>query len=128
MDKYIGLDVSDKETVACVVARGRRDVYATLPTEAGPLRTWAAQQRQEGERLHVTFEVSGQAGWLYEALRGGADEGAVSNPSQMTWIYRTAKKTDRIDARKQAVLYQMGELPTVHMPAPSVRRWREGSE
>lgn len=124
MDQYIGLDVSDKETVACVVAKGRKDVYATLPTEVAALRRFVQQQRGKGDRLHVTFEVSGQAGWLYDGLSEVADEVAVSNPSKMTWIYRTAKKTDRIDARKQAVLYQMGELPRVHMPNRAVRQWR----
>jgi transposase len=42
----------------------------------------------------------------------------------MTWIYRTAKKTDRIDARKQAVLLSIGEIPAVHMPSRQVRQWR----
>lgn len=64
------------------------------------------------------------AGWLYDELVDTVDTLAVSNPSKMTWIYRTAKKTDRIDARKQAVLLQLGELPQVHMPFKAVRQWR----
>ena len=43
----------------------------------------------------------------------------------MTWIYRTAKKNDRIDARKMAVLLSIGEIPEVHMPSREVRQWRE---
>jgi transposase len=43
----------------------------------------------------------------------------------MTWIYRTAKKNDRIDARKMAVLLSIGEIPEVHMPLKEVRQWRE---
>jgi len=42
----------------------------------------------------------------------------------MTWIFRTSKKTDRIDARKQAVLLQLGEIPKVHMPSARIRQWR----
>lgn len=124
MDKYIGLDVSDKQTVACVVSPAGKDVYATVPTELGELRAFLAGQRGRGDRVHATFEVSGQAGWLYDGLVDVVDRLVVSNPSQMTWIYRTAKKTDRIDARKQAVLLQIGELPTVHMPCRAVRHWR----
>ena len=124
MDKYIGLDVSDKQTVACVVSATGKDVYATVPTELGPLRAFLASQRGRGDLVHATFEVSGQAGWLYDGLVDTVDRLVVSNPSQMTWIYRTAKKTDRIDARKQAVLLQIGELPTVHMPCRAVRQWR----
>ena len=124
MDKYIGLDMSDKETVACVITPGRKDIYQTLPTEVSALRAFLARQREGGHRVHATFEVCGRAGWLYDGLVDTVDTLAVSNPSQMTWIYRTAKKTDRIDARKQAVLLQMGELPTVHMPEAAVRQWR----
>jgi transposase len=49
----------------------------------------------------------------------------VANPTKTTWIYRTAKKTDKIDARKLAVLLSIGELPTVHVPNKEVRQWRQ---
>ncbi len=42
----------------------------------------------------------------------------------MTWIYRTSKKNDRIDCRKQAVLLSIGEVPPVHIPSRQVRQWR----
>ena len=42
--------------------------------------------------VDLTFEVSGQAGWLYDELVDLVDSLTVSNPSKMTWIYRTAKK------------------------------------
>jgi transposase len=124
MDKYIGFDVDDKKTVACVVQTGKADRYDTVATDPARLKRWLAQQRKSGDRLHLTFEVSGQAGWLYDELLGSVDTLTVSNPSKMTWIYRTAKKTDRIDARKQAVLLQMGEIPRVHLPPRAVRQWR----
>lgn len=69
------------------------------------------EQRKSGNRLHLTFEVSGQSGWLHDNLRDRVDSLVVSNPSQMTWIYRTAKKTDRIDARKQAGTCRCGDTP-----------------
>jgi transposase len=40
-------------------------------------------------------------------------------------MYRTAKKNDRLDARKQAVLLSIGEIPKVHMPTRQVRQWRQ---
>lgn len=125
MDKYIGFDIAYKKTVACIVQKGKPDKYDTLPTDVKVMRQWLDQQRKSSDRLHLTFEVSGQSGWLYDALRDRVDSLAVSNPSQMTWIYRTAKKTDRIDARKQAVLYMMDELPRVHMPGKEIRQWRQ---
>jgi len=124
MDKYIGFDIDDKKTVACVVQDGQAEVYATLATDVGQLRDWLVRQRKGGVKLHLTFEVSGSAGWLHDELVDSVDSLTVSNPSKMTWIYRTAKKTDRTDARKQAVLLQLGEIPTVHMPAADIRQWR----
>ncbi len=124
MDQYIGFDIDDKKTVACVVQKGKKDIYDMMPTEVPVMRHWLEKQRNSGNKLHLTFEVSGQAGWLYDELIESVDTLTVSNPSKMTWIYRTAKKTDRIDSRKQAVLLQIGEIPKVHMPDKEVRQWR----
>ena len=116
MDKYIGFDIDDKKTVACVVQKGKKDLYDTMLTDIKEMRYWLKEQRKPGDKLHLTFEVSGVAGWLYDNLIDSVDTLTVSNPSKMTWIFRTSKKTDRIDARKQAVLLQLGEIPKVHMP------------
>ncbi len=124
MAKYIGFDIDDKKTVACIVEKGKKDIYDTIKTDPAVMKQWLARQRKGKERLHLTFEVSGSAGWLYDELVEVVDTLTVSNPSKMTWIYRTSKKTDRIDARKQAVLLQLGEIPAVHMPAKEVRQWR----
>lgn len=124
MDKYIGFDIDDKKTVACVVQNGKKDVYETMPTDIEAMRCWLKKQRNGKAKLHLTFEVSGQAGWLYDELIDSVDTLTVSNPSKMTWIFRTAKKTDRIDSRKQAVLLQIGEIPRVHMPNKDIRQWR----
>ena len=32
-DKYIGFDIDSKKTVACVIQQGRKDLYATFPTD-----------------------------------------------------------------------------------------------
>lgn len=124
MDKYIGFDIDDKKTVACIVQEGKKDIYDTIETDPAAMKQWLAKQRKGKGKLHLTFEVSGSAGWLYDELVEAVDTLTVSNPSKMTWIYRTPKKTDRIDARKQAVLLRVGEIPPVHMPPKVVRQWR----
>lgn len=40
MDKYFGLDISDKQTIACVIGQNRQESYASLPTEVTVLRRW----------------------------------------------------------------------------------------
>ena len=124
MDKYIGFDVDSKKTVACVIQKGERDRYTTLKTDIGQMKSFLQQQRRPGEKLNLTFEISGQAGYMYDSLLNSVDSITVSNPSKMTWIYRTAKKNDRIDARKQALLLSIGEIPKVHMPKKQIRQWR----
>ena len=123
-DKYIGFDIDSNKTVACVVQQGCQDQYATLKTDLAQMQQYLARQRQEGQTVHLTFEISGDAGWRYDALRPYVDTLTVSNPGKMTWIYRTGKKNDRIDARKQAVLLSIGEVPRVHIPRPAIRQWR----
>lgn len=124
MDKYIGFDIDSKKTVACVVQKGKKEVYATMSSDVRLMRNFLKAQKADGSRVHLTFEVSGQAGFLYDSLTDCADTITVSNPSKMTWIYRTAIKNDRIGARKQAVLLSIGEIPRVHMPSVEVRQWR----
>ena len=114
MDKYIGFDVDSKKTRACVVQKGKKDRCTTLKTDIGRMENFLKQKCRSAEKLHLTFEVSGQSGFLYDSLLNLADSITVSNPSRMTWMYRTAKKNDRIDDRKQAVLLSIGEIPEVH--------------
>lgn len=123
-DKYIGFDIDSNKTVACVVQRDQKDRYGTLKTDLGQMQQYLAQQRQDGSAVHLTFEISGEAGYRYDALRPYVDTLTVSNPHKMTWVYRTSKKNDRIDARKQAVLLSIGEVPPVHIPKLQVRQWR----
>lgn len=125
MDKYIGFDIDGKKVVACVVENGKKDLYQTLGPDIGSMRKFLLSQRRGDGRVHLAFEISGQAGFIHDELAGCVDSIHVANPSKMTWIYRTDKKNDRIDARKMAVLLSIGELPTVYMPSPEVRQWRQ---
>lgn len=125
MDKYIGMDMDSKKIAVCVVDSKGQEYHTMLKPDLGVVRRFIERQKAAGHRVGVTYEISGQAGWWYDNLSDVADEIVVSNPTRMTWIYRTAKKNDRIDARKMAILYRIGELPTVYMPAAEVRQWRQ---
>jgi len=124
MDKYIGFDIDSNKTTACVVQKARKDKCTTVKTDIKHMRNFLQKQRKPGEELHLTFEISGEAGYRYDSLADLVDTITVSNPTKMTWIYRTAKKNDRIDARKQAVLLSIGEVPRVHIPSKEIRQWR----
>lgn len=125
MDKYIGMDMDSKKTVVCVVQKGKADRYATIGPDLDSMYRLLRSERTGGCKVHAAFEVSSQAGYLYDGLVDSVDSLHVVNPTKATWIYRTNKKNDRIDARKMAILLQLGELPTVYMPSKEVRQWRQ---
>jgi transposase len=124
MDKYIGFDIDSKKVVACVVQNGQKEMYSTIAADVPSMRKYLKRQKADGSRIHLTFEISGQAGFIHDSLIDCVDTITISNPSKMTWIYRTAKKNDRLDSRKQAILLSIGEIPAVHMPSVEVRQWR----
>lgn len=123
-DKYIGFDMACKKTIACVVQQGEKDAYCTLNTDVQQMQKYLQNLREDGSKLHLTFEISGQAAYYYDCLEDYVDTLTVSNPHALTWIYRTRKKNDRLDARKQAVLLSISEIPKVHIPGKEVRQWR----
>ena len=125
MDKYIGFDIDCKEVVACVVENGKKDIYRTFSADIDSMRKFLMEQKRSGDRVEMAFEISGEAGFIYDSLIDCVDEIKVANPTKTTWIYRTSKKNDRIDARKMAVLMSIDELPCVYMPNKEVRLWRQ---
>jgi hypothetical protein len=70
---YIGFDIDSKKTVAFVVQQGQKDQYTMLPTDLVQMQQYLQQQRQDGRPDHLTFGISGQAGYLYDALRPCVD-------------------------------------------------------
>ena len=120
MDKYIGFDISSKDVSVCVIQKNERERYATIGPDVGSMRKFLVNEKKDGSIVNVTFEISGQAGFLYDSLVDCVDSIKVANPDKMTWIYRTTKKNDRMDARKMAVLLSIGEIPAVYMPTKEV--------
>jgi len=125
MNKYIGFDIDSKKTVGCIIDPSGKERYITISSDIGSMRRLLKTEKQGGHKVELVFEISGQAGFIYDSLIDCVDDIKVANPSKMTWIYRTAKKNDRIDARKMAVLLSIGEIPEVYMPSKEVRQWRE---
>jgi transposase len=125
MDKYIGFDIDCKKVSVCVIEQGKKDMYDTIGPDIGSMKQFLLSQKQDGSQLYLAYEVSGYSGYLHDQLCECVDKIAVCNPTKTTWIYRTKKKSDRIDARKLAVLLYMGELPTVHVPNKEIRQWRQ---
>jgi len=125
MIKYIAFDIDCNKTVCCIIQQEKNERYQTIPSTIAHMREFLRREKADGCKIHLVFEISGQAGFLYDSLINCADSITVANPIKMTWIYRTTKKNDRFDARKMAVLLSIGEIPAVHMPSRAVRQWRQ---
>lgn len=121
--RILALDLGKVNSVACVyeVQSGehRFETIRSTPTEVVGLVERVSPRR-------VVIEVGSIAGWVYDLCRELGVEVLVANPNGEAWRWRVVKrKSDRDDAFKLARLTAMGQLPTVHMPAPAERGWRE---
>ena len=76
----------------------------------------------------ICFEASCGYGHLYEQLARHAEHVAVAHPAQLRLIFRSKRKSDRVDAAKLAKLLYLGEVPQVHVPDKDVRQWRASIE
>jgi transposase len=78
-----------------------------------------------GDRFEVCYEASCGYGHYHDLLRPLAARVLVAHPAHLRLIFRSKHKNDRNDAERLAKLLYLGETPTVHVPPPEVRTWRE---
>src|SRR5918996_626259 len=119
---HVGLDIHSTRISLCVLS------------ETGQVAR-RAQVRGIEEMIRILkgrpdrFEVCSEAGCGYghyhDLLRPLAARVLVAHPGQLRLIFRSRNKNDRNDAERLAKLLYLGETPTVHVPAPEVRAWRE---
>lgn len=100
-EKYIGLDVHQATiSVAVLDCSAKLVMESVLETRAATILHFLAGLRGS---LHVTFEESTCAAWLYDLLRPHVSCLVVCNPRKNA-LLKAGNKSDRIDARKLAEL------------------------
>ena len=82
MDKYIGFDIDNKKTVACVVQNGVQDIYEAMCSDINSMVKFLDKHRQGDIKTHLVFEISGQAVFIYDSLQGHVDSMTIANPSK----------------------------------------------
>ena len=121
----LGMDIHSDKTVCDffdpTAEPTRQHRTATVPTTQEGLES--VLRPFEG-RCRVAFEVRTQAQWVAQIIRPLAAEVQVANPSLITWLYRSGRKNDKLDARKLSTLLSLNQLPTVHLPPADVSAWR----
>jgi transposase len=120
--RYVGLDAHLRQSTFCVLdERGRKILTRTIHGR------WSEVLKELGtirRPFAVCFEASTGYGFLYDRLRRMARRVAVANPGQLRLIFRSKRKSDRVDAEKLAKLLFLDEVPPIHVPSIEVRSWR----
>lgn len=122
MTTILGIDLGKFKSVFCVFVPETGEIrYETLPTDPMTFRDFLVRTAP----TMTLFETSTAAGWVHDLCCELGLPRQVANPLGEAWQWRKVKrKTDRDDAYKLIRLYQLGELPTVHMPPPESRELR----
>lgn len=119
---HIGLDVHLKYITVCILDHnGKVDQRHSVRSIGEVVDLIAALP----EPCQVCYEASTGYGFVFEALQPVAKRIAVAHPGLLRLIYRSKQKNDRADAHKLAKLLYIGQVPTVHVPSPDIRAWRE---
>jgi transposase len=111
---------------ACIVivvlnAEGKTISEAIIETKTETVRDFMRGLRGE---VHITFEESAQAAWLYDLLEPLATEVLGCNPRHNK-LLGAGHKSDRIDARKLAQLLRTGLLKPVYHGQSGTRALKE---
>ena len=119
---YIGLDAHQTTSSFCILnEKGHRVKRKTV---RGLWPKVMAELRKVDEPFEICFEASCAYGYLYDELRTIARRVIVAHPGQLRLIFRSKRKSDRVDAEKLAKLLYLGEVPAAHVPSIDVRNWR----
>lgn len=118
---YVGLDVHSKFIVICILNSDGK-VHERHKVHSVEVLLLTLQRLP---KFAVCFEASCGYGWLHDKLQRIAARVVVAHPGRLEWIYRSARKNDRIDAQKLAQLLFLDMVPVVHVPQAQVRVWRE---
>jgi transposase len=116
------MDVHWRRTTICILDENGRRVKM-LAVRGAWAKVLGELARIRGP-WEVCFEASCGYGWLYERLKRMAQNVVVAHPGQLRLIFRSKRKSDRVDAEKLAKLLYLDEVPTVYVPSVEVRGWR----
>ena len=99
----IGMDVSDRTTKVCVMAKagGARQIVeeTTIPTTKDGLRAYLAGKSADWP---VVFETGTHCRWMKREVESLGMKAIVANPAKLRMVTESNTKNDRNDAREMA--------------------------
>lgn len=123
---YIGMDISSKSFTVHAIDEAKKVVFKgeISPTRVG-LREMMSRLGKQSKL--VVFEAGNQLKWIALTLK--KIKGVhihVVHPNEIKWINQSSGKTDKIDAKKLALLARGDMLPRkVHIVEGKARELRE---
>lgn len=120
----IGLDYHDKlSEIHLLDEFGKTQKVKTIH---GTMDSLFKELQKVKEPFQICFEASTAYGPVYEGLCAihNAKKVIVAHPGHIRLIFKTKRKTDRIDAKKLATLLFLDQVPQVYVPGVDVRAWR----
>jgi len=119
---YVGLDVHKAFTVAHILNQfGKKVMVKTIRGHWSNIFMFLDSLPGAP---HVCYEASDGYGYLYDNIKKRAKSVQVAHPGECRLIFKSKKKTDRIDAEKLAKLLFLNEVPAIHVPNINIRDWR----
>lgn len=123
MNRFVGLDVHKRTTVACFVdKKGRVVKQATIATTREALTEFG--QKILKKKDAVALESTTNAWGVVEILEPYAGLVVVSNPRKTKAIADAKIKTDKVDAQVLAQLLRTNFLPLVWVPDEATKQLR----
>lgn len=119
---YAGIDYHKRYSIVSVLDEEGNRVKEVRVTHGGRQGFELLFQGFDGP-VEVAYEASFNWSWLYEILETIPNVASITlaNPYKVRLIAEAQIKTDKIDARKLAMLLRLGVVPTCHVPQREVR-------
>ena len=123
---YAGIDYHKRYSVVSIQDESGKIVLEREVTHNEP-HLFQTTFTDLGAPVAVVFECGLNWSWLYEVLEGipGVQTITVANPHKVRLIAEAQIKTDKIDARKLAMLLRLGVIPSCHIPDRKTRDRKE---
>jgi transposase len=127
--KFYGIDLHYDSFIAAIIDENNQMTTRKISLHLKEFREFL---KELSEYDYIAVEASTNSFWFYDQVIGLVEECFIINPSKFLEIYKTNKKTDKIDAKKIAkkLRYRIlsdgdeDDLPTVYVPTHEVRELR----
>jgi len=123
---YAGIDYHKRYSFVSIQDEGGQTLLERQVPHNDP-RVFAEIFRQAGGDTAVVYECGLNWTWLYEVLEkiGNVKRIVLANAYKVRLIAEAHIKTDKLDARKLAMLLRLGVVPSCHIPSRETRKRKE---